>query len=340
MSAMEAKPRVTPARHKTLGLTDQDVLDMYYFIALARALDDRMWVLQRAGKAMFVISGPGHEGCQVGAMWPMDKKRDWFVPFYRSVAATLIKGMTPRDILLGLGAREADPSSGGRQMPGHYGHPQVKILSTSSPVGTQYPHAVGIAYAAKLRKTGEVTMVAIGEGGTSQGDVHEAMNWAGIYKLPVIFVVENNMYAISVPLHKQVAGGNVAARAAGYGFPGVAADGSDVLECYRVSKEAYDRAKRGDGPTLLEFRVPRLGSHSSDDQQERYRTKEEIDADRRRDPLQTFRIYLESVGLMDEGKLKEISDRIKREINEATEFADRSPLPAPDSGGRHVFHEG
>lgn len=225
-------------------------------------------------------------------------------------------------------------------MPGHYGHPQVKILSTSSPVGTQYPQAVGIAYAAKLRKTGEVTMVAIGEGGTSQGDVHEAMNWAGIYKLPVIFVVENNMYAISVPLHKQVAGGNVAARAAGYGFSGVAADGSDVLECYRVSKEAYDRAKRGDGPTLLEFRVPRLGSHSSDDQQERYRTKDEIDADRRRDPLQTFRIYLESVGLMDEGKLKEISDRIKREINEATEYADRSPLPTPASGGRHVFHEG
>lgn len=340
MSAMEAKARVTPARHKTLGLTDKDVLDMYYYIALARALDERMWVLQRAGKAMFVISGPGHEGCQVGAMWPMDKQRDWFVPFYRSIAACLVKGMTASDMLLGLFARANDPSSGGRQMPGHYGHPRVKILSTSSPVGTQYPHAVGIAYAAKIRKTGEITMVAIGEGGTSQGDVHEAMNWAGIYKLPVIFVVENNAYAISVPLHKQVAGGNVAARAAGYGFPGVSADGSDVLECYRVAKEAHDRAKRGEGPTLLEFRVPRLGSHSSDDQQERYRTKEEIQADRRRDPLQTFRQYLESVAVMNEGTHKEITDRIKREIDEATDFADRSPLPEPDSGARYVFHEG
>lgn len=339
MSAMEAKARVTPARHKTLGLTDKDVLDMYYYIALARALDERMWVLQRAGKAMFVISGPGHEGCQVGAMWPMDKQRDWFVPFYRSIAACLVKGMTASDMLLGLFARANDPSSGGRQMPGHYGHPRVKILSTSSPVGTQYPHAVGIAYAAKVRKTGEVTMVAIGEGGTSQGDVHEAMNWAGIYKLPVIFVVENNAYAISVPLHKQVAGGSVAARAAGYGFPGVSADGSDVLECYRVAKEAHDRAKRGEGPTLLEFRVPRLGSHSSDDQQERYRTKEEIEADRRRDPLQTFRQYLESVAVMNEGTHKEITDRIKREIDEATDFADRAPLPAPDSGARYVFHE-
>src|SRR5256886_10449465 len=115
---------------------------MYYYIALARALDERMWVLQRAGKAMFVISGSGHEGCQVAAMWPMDKKQDWFVPYYRSVAACLVKGMTATDMLLGLFARATDPSSGGRQMPGHYGHPRFKILSTSSPVGTQYPHAV------------------------------------------------------------------------------------------------------------------------------------------------------------------------------------------------------
>jgi 2-oxoisovalerate dehydrogenase E1 component alpha subunit len=298
-----------------------------------------MWVLQRAGKAMFVISGPGHEGCQVAAMWPMDRAQDWFVPFYRSIAACLVKGMTPTDILLGLFARAEDPSSGGRQMPGHYGHPRVKIFSTSSPVGTQYPHAAGIAYAAKLRRTGEITMTAIGEGGTSQGDVHEAMNWAGIYKLPVIFVVENNAWAISVPMEKQVAGGSVAGRAGGYGFPGVIADGSDVLECYRVGKEAYDRAKRGDGPTLLEFRVPRLGSHSSDDQQERYRSKEEIEDDRRRDPLRVFGAYLEGVGLLTEAKKREIADRVKREITEATDAADLAPLPEPESGARYVFAE-
>lgn len=336
---MEAKPRVSAARHQTLGLTDQDVLEMYYYIALARALDERMWVLQRAGKAMFVISGPGHEGCQVGAMWPMDKKRDWFVPFYRSIAACLVKGMSARDILLGLFARAEDPSSGGRQMPGHYGHPRVKILSTSSPVGTQYPHAAGIAYASKLRATGEVTMTAIGEGGSSQGDFHEALNWAGIYKLPVIFVVENNSYAISVPLHKQVAGGSVASRAQGYGFPGVVAEGSDVLDCYRVSKEAYDRAKRGEGPTLLEFKVPRLGSHSSDDQQERYRTKDEIEADRKRDPLRVFGSYLEGAGLLTEAKRAELAARVKREIDEATDSADRSREPTPESAARYVFLE-
>ncbi|MDQ7842451.1 MAG: thiamine pyrophosphate-dependent dehydrogenase E1 component subunit alpha [Armatimonadota bacterium] len=339
MSAMEAKPRVS-ARHAQLGLSDRDVLEMYYYIALARALDERMWVLQRAGKAMFVISGPGHEGCQVAAMWPMDKAQDWFVPFYRSIAACLVKGMTPTDILLGLFARAADPSSGGRQMPGHYGHPRVKILSTSSPVGTQYPHAVGIAYAARVRRTGEVTMVAIGDGGTSQGDVHEAMNWAGLYRLPVIFVVENNAYAISVPLHKQVAGGSIAARAAGYGFPGVVADGSDVLECYRVARDAYERAKRGEGPMLLEFQVPRLGSHSSDDQQERYRTKDEIEADRARDPLRVFGAYLESVGLLTDTVRQEIAARVRREIDQATEAAERAPLPEPASAARYVFFEG
>jgi 2-oxoisovalerate dehydrogenase E1 component alpha subunit len=339
MGAMEAKATTTATRHRQLGLSDQDVLEMYYYIALARALDERMWVLQRAGKAMFVISGPGHEGCQVAAMWPMDRARDWFVPFYRSIAACLVKGMTPTEILLGLFARATDPSSGGRQMPGHYGHPRVKILSTSSPVGTQYPHAVGIAYAAKLRQTGEVTMTAIGDGGTSQGDVHEAMNWAGIYRLPVLFVVENNGYAISVPLHKQVAGGSIAARAAGYGFPGVVADGSDVLECYRVAKEAYDRAKRGEGPTLLEFTVPRLGSHSSDDQQERYRSKDEIEADRARDPLRVFGAYLEGVGLLTAERQAEVAARVRREIDEATDAAERAPDPEPASAARYVFFE-
>lgn len=338
MSA-EAKATVE-ARHRALGLSDRDVLDMFYYIALARALDDRMWVLQRAGKAMFVISGPGHEGCQVAAMWPMDRTRDWFVPFYRSVAACLVKGMTPTDLLLGLFARATDPSSGGRQMPGHYGHPKYKILSTSSPVGTQYPHAVGIAYAARVRKSGEITMVGIGEGGTSQGDWHEALNFAAVHKCPVLFIVENNELAISVPLRKQMAVESVAVRAAGYGMPGASADGSDVLECYRVAKDAYDRATRGDGPTLIEYRVPRLGSHSSDDQQERYRSKEELEQVRRRDPLATFRAYLERVGLLTEARLKEITDRIRREIDQATDEADRAPLPEPESAARYVFYEG
>lgn len=336
---MSAKEVRAQTRHAELGLSDEDVLQMYYYMVLARTLDERMWQLQRAGKAMFVISGPGHEGAQVGMMWPLDRQQDWFVPYYRSVAAVLVKGMSPTEILLALLAKATDPSSGGRQMPAHYGHPRYKILSTSSPVGTQYPHAAGIAYAAKVRRTGEVVLVTIGDGGTSQGDWHEALNFAAIHKVPCVFAVENNGYAISVPLNKQMAVSSVAVRASGYGMPGASVDGSDVLECYRVSKEAYDRAKRGEGPTLLEFRVERLGSHSSDDQQERYRPREEIEAARQRDPIVTFSRYLRSVGLWDDEREAALRERVRREVDAATDEAERAPDPDPATATRHVYYD-
>jgi len=336
---MSAKEVRAEARHTALGLSDQDVVQMYYYMVLARALDERMWQLQRAGKAMFVISGPGHEGAQVGMAWPLDRERDWFVPYYRSVAAVLVKGMTPTEILLAVLAKATDPSSGGRQMPGHYAHPKYKILSTSSPVGTQYPHAAGLAYAAKVRRTGEVVLVTIGDGGTSQGDWHEALNFAAIHKVPCLFAVENNRYAISVPLHKQMAVPSVALRAQGYGMPGVSVDGSDVLECYRATKEAYDRAKGGEGPTLLEFRVERLGSHSSDDQQERYRPREEIEAARQRDPIPKFAQYLRSVGLWDDDREQALRERVRREVDLATDEAERAPDPDPSTAARHVYYD-
>jgi len=336
---MSAKEVRAEARHTALGLSDQDVVQMYYYMVLARALDERMWQLQRAGKAMFVISGPGHEGAQVGMTWPLDRERDWFVPYYRSVAAVLVKGMTPTEILLAVLAKATDPSSGGRQMPGHYAHPKYKILSTSSPVGTQYPHAAGLAYAAKVRRTGEVVLVTIGDGGTSQGDWHEALNFAAIHKVPCLFAVENNRYAISVPLHKQMAVPSVALRAQGYGMPGVSVDGSDVLECYRATKEAYDRAKGGEGPTLLEFRVERLGSHSSDDQQERYRPREEIEAARQRDPIPKFAQYLRSVGLWDDDREQALRERVRREVDLATDEAERAPDPDPSTAARHVYYD-
>ena len=336
---MSAKEVRAEARHTALGLSDQDVVQMYYYMVLARALDERMWQLQRAGKAMFVISGPGHEGAQVGMTWPLDRERDWFVPYYRSVAAVLVKGLTPTEILLAVLAKATDPSSGGRQMPGHYAHPNYKILSTSSPVGTQYPHAAGLAYAAKVRRTGEVVLVTIGDGGTSQGDWHEALNFAAIHKVPCLFAVENNRYAISVPLHKQMAVPSVALRAQGYGMPGVSVDGSDVLECYRATKEAYDRAKGGEGPTLLEFRVERLGSHSSDDQQERYRPREEIEAARQRDPIPKFAQYLRSVGLWDDDREQALRERVRREVDLATDEAERAPDPDPSTAARHVYYD-
>ena len=192
---------------------------MYRTVALARAVDERMWVLNRAGRIPFVISGQGHEGAQVGLTWPLEKGTDWIAPFYRSIATCLAFGMSARDIMTAQYATASDPSSGGRQMPGHYGYAEHHLVSVSSPVATQILHAVGIALAAKIRHTGQVAVAVMGEGSSNQGDVHEALNFAAIHRLPFVFIVENNGYAISVPAEKELSVKDVAIRAAGYGMP-------------------------------------------------------------------------------------------------------------------------
>jgi 2-oxoisovalerate dehydrogenase E1 component alpha subunit len=338
MAAREIQ--VQPSRHEALGLAAADLLEMYYFLALARAIDERMWVLQRAGLVPFVISGQGHEGAQIGVMWAIDRDRDWLVPFYRSLAACLVKGMTPRDLMLGLFARANDPSSGGRQMPAHWAHQARRIFTTSSPVATQYLHAVGIAYAAKLRGSGEVVVTSMGEGSTSQGDWHEAMNFAGIHRLPAVLMVENNRYAISVPSRLQMGVPDVAVRAEGYGFPGVVADGSDVLACYEAGREAVRRARAGEGPTLIEFKVERLTAHSSEDRQEKYRPTSDIEVSRSKDPLVVFKHYLERAGVLDEARYTQIHGRIKAEVTDATDYAEAQPVPDPSTVARHVYYEG
>ena len=333
-----AKPRedLTP---KSLGLSEADVLDMYYYLRLARAVDDRMWALQRSGKAAFVISGQGHEGAQVGTVYALNTEKDWLVPFYRSVAAVLTKGMPAAEIFLIQLGKAPDPSSGGRQMPGHYGHRHYKILSTSSPVATQCLHAAGIAYAAKVRQTGEIALTELGDGSTSEGDFGEALNFAAIHRLGVIFVVENNGYAISVPLSKQMAVPNVAARAAGFGMAGVTVDGSHVLHAYAAARDAAARARRGEGPTLLEVMVPRLTAHSSDDQQEKYRPADEIARDRARDPVHVFTEELRGWGILSDVRERELLSRIQHEIDLGTEMAEEAALPDPATAARWVYAE-
>ena len=197
----------------SVGLADADLVAMYRTVALARAVDERMWILNRAGRIPFVISGQGHEGAQVGLTWPLQKGHDWVAPFYRSIATCLAFGMSARDIMTAQYATASDPSSGGRQMPGHYGYAEHHLVSVSSPVATQILHAVGIALAAKIRHTGQVAVAVMGEGSSNQGDVHEALNFAAIHKLPFVFVVENNGYAISVPAEKELSVKDVAVRA-------------------------------------------------------------------------------------------------------------------------------
>ena len=323
----------------SVGLTDADLLAMYHKVALARAVDERMWILNRAGRIPFVISGQGHEGAQVGIAWPLERKKDFIAPFYRSIATCLAFGMTAKDILMAQYAKATDPSSGGRQMPGHYGNAENNLLSLSSPVATQMLHAVGIALAARIRKTGQVAMTAMGEGSSNQGDVHEGLNFAAIHKLPFILVIENNGYAISVPSAKQLATENVADRASGYGIPGVVVDGSDVLACYRASKEAVDRARKGEGPTLIEAKVIRLTGHSSDDQQTKYRPEQELAELRSHDALPRFRDQLQDAGVMTDEAEAKIAAEIKAEVDAATDYAEAQPDPDPSTAMRWVFAE-
>jgi 2-oxoisovalerate dehydrogenase E1 component alpha subunit len=322
-----------------LGLSDADLIEMYRYVALARAVDERMWILNRAGRIPFVISGQGHEGAQVGIAWAFERGHDWIAPFYRSIATCLTFGMSPRDIMTAQYATASDPSSGGRQMPGHYGSHQHNIVSVSSPVATQLLHAVGIALAAKIRKTGQVAMASMGEGSSNQGDVHEGLNFAAIHKLPFVLVVENNGYAISVPAAMQLAVPDVADRAAGYGIPGVVVDGSDVLACYAAARDAVARARAGDGPSLIEAKVTRLTGHSSDDQQTKYRSEEELASERGHDALPRFKGELRDAGVLTDEIEARLTTEIAAAVDDATEYGESQPDPDPAMATRFVYAE-
>jgi 2-oxoisovalerate dehydrogenase E1 component alpha subunit len=326
-------------RHQALGLTDKQVLEMYETMLLARKIDERMWLLNRAGKIPFVISCQGQEAAQVGASYALDRSKDYVLPYYRDLGVVLAFGMTAKEIMLSAFAKAEDPNSGGRQMPGHFGQKKNRIVTGSSPVTTQVPHAVGIALGAKMEGKDLVSFVTFGEGSSNQGDFHEGANFAGVHKLPVIFMCENNGYAISVPVKKQVACEHIADRAIGYGMPGVTVDGNDPLAVYGAVKKAADRARRGDGPTLIETVVYRLTPHSSDDDDSSYRTKEEVSAAKTRDPLHTFRAYLEETGVLTESLHKEIEMRIAKSVNEATAYAEAAPYAAPEYALRYVYTE-
>lgn len=327
------------SRHEELGLSDEQVLSMYRYMVLARLVDERMWLLNRSGKIPFVISCQGQEGAQAGAGFAMDKDKDYIAPYYRDLCMVLIYGHTAQTELLSAFGKPEDPNSAGRQMPGHFGDRKRRIITGSSPVGTQIPHAVGAALAAKMRGEDYVTYVSFGEGTSNQGDFHEAANFAGIHKLPVIFFCENNQYAISMNTKKQLACENVADRAVGYGFEGVVVDGMDPLEVYRVMKQAVEKARSGGGPTLVEAKTYRLVPHSSDDDDRTYRTREEVEEAKRGDSLVRMRQYLIDAGLMTEESDAALKKDVKREVDEATAYAEAAPHADPSTLGDHVYAE-
>lgn len=326
-------------RHHSLDLTDETVLDMYKTMLLARKIDERMWLLNRAGKIPFVISCQGQEAAQVGAAFALDREIDYVAPYYRDLGVVLAFGMTAKELMLSGFAKAEDPNSGGRQMPGHFGQKKNRILSGSSPVTTQLPHAVGVALAAKMEKKRLVSFVTLGEGSSNQGDFHEGLNFAGVHKLPVITMVENNGYAISVPVEKQLACENVSDRAIGYGMPGYTIDGNDPLAVYKVVKQARKRALSGEGPTLIEAITHRLTAHSSDDDDRQYRADEEIEAAKKKDSIITFASYLHDLNILTEDLEKEINDEIDLIVNKATDYAEQAPYAEPESTLKYVYEE-
>ncbi|SEO29920.1 branched-chain alpha-keto acid dehydrogenase E1 component [Amphibacillus marinus] len=324
-------------KHKEIGLSDQAVVDMYRIALTARRLDERMWLLNRAGKIPFLVSCQGQEVQQVAAAFALERGKDYTAPYYRDVGVVLALGMSVQDLMLQAYAKAEDPNSGGRQMPGHFGSKKLKMLSGSSPVTTQVPHAVGIGLACKMRGEDAISFVTLGEGSTNQGDFHEGANFAAVHKLPVIIMVENNQYAISISLKQQVACEKISDRAVGYGMVGETVDGNDPFAVYQAIKTASQRARNGEGPSLVEAISYRLTPHSSDDDDLTYRTAEEVREAKAKDGLLSFKKYLKENNLLSDKKEEELEAAIKKEIDLANEYAEAAPSPDPDTLYQGVY---
>ena len=326
-----------PVAWRDTDLDENILTEWFHYILLGRHIDYRFQVLNRQGRAPFIISCSGHEAAQIGIGWPLKPKYDWLAPYYRDVVLCMRMGVTPLDLMLSVLAKASDPASGGKQTPGHFSDSRLNITSGGSPVATQMVRGAGVAYALRMDGTDKVLLTCYGEGAGAEGDAHEAFNFAAIYKLPEIFVCENNGFAISTPFRKEYAIDYVAQRAAGYGFPGVTVDGRDPVTCYVVAKEAIARARAGDGPTLIECLVDRLGAHSSEDDQRRYRTHDEIELLAQNDCLERFKKRLLEEGLLTAKQIAEFEESVKDEVTAATKEGMEAPDPAPEDALTNVY---
>ncbi len=321
------------------GLTADRLLSAYKTMCLSRALDIRIWTLNRQGKAAIAASAQGHEAAQVATVMATDPARDRYLIYYRQLTATLMLGTTPTEMLSQFLARDGEILSAARQFPLHGSHPRVDLFSFSNVVGTQLPQAVGVALADKMKNRDSVTISFFGDGAASQGDCHEAMNFAGIHKLPVVFLCENNRYAISVPLRQQMPVESIASRASSYGIPGIEVDGTDIIASYEAIKEAVDRARSGNGATLVELRVERLLPHTTDDDHTRYRSQEDIDRMRDLDPLPITEALLKRHGILDEATDQEFKEWARQEVDNATDEVEALPFPPIDEMYSGVLEE-
>ncbi len=330
---------VKTAGNKTKStFTKSTLKSLYSNMVLARYMDQKMLIMLKQGKSFFHIGCSGHEAVQTAAAFCMQPGYDWAYPYYRDLAFVLQYGVSPYEVFLNFLARADDPSSGGRQMSNHYGHKKLRIVSQSSPTGTQYLQAVGCALGAKKLEKDEVIYVSSGEGTTSQGDFHEALNWATRDRLPVIFLIENNKYAISVHVDEQTAGSSIYKVGAGYeGLNRFKVDGTDFFASYETFRRAVTLAREGRGPSLIEAETVRLLPHSSSDSDKKYRSAEELQADREKDPIPLLEAYLITGKHFSGEELDTIKASIKTEVDEAAEKADAAPAPKPESVMHFLF---
>jgi 2-oxoisovalerate dehydrogenase E1 component len=320
--------------HLDLGISDDALLEMYRLMVLTRRLDDRMWALNRQGRAPFVVSSSGHEASQVGSAAALDKHHDWALPYYRDAGVALTLGLSLEELFLGVFSKEDDPNSAGRQMPNHWSHKDLRIFSHSSVISTQFPHAAGLAYELKRKGDPGVVMVWGGEGATAEGDFHEALNFAGIHQVPCVFVIENNQYAISVPVRHEVAG-SLTLRAKGYAMESEEVDGNDIFEVYRAASEAVARARAGGGPSFIECHTYRHYAHTSEDD-DKYRPAGEIEEWKKRDPIGILKQYLVESRLLDQERENAIDDEATSAISSAVKTADAAPDPTDPMANVYV----
>lgn len=309
------------------SLTPEDLVDIFTRMVLARTADERIWALNRQGKVPIAASSQGHEAAQLGSLLAAEKDGHCFLfPYYRDLALKMSAGLTPTQVMKSFMGKAGEPYSNARQFPLQGADLPNNIIQISNVVSAGLTQGAGYALGCKMLGDETVVLVYFGDGGSSQGETHEAMNFAGIHHLPIIFVCENNRYAISVPQSQQMAIDDIYSRSSSYGFPGFAVDGMDLIQCYEATREAINHA-RSEGPVLLEMRVERFMPHTTDDDDRRYRPAEEVEAARKLDPVLTMASVLVDQGLLDQQEVENIKARAQQAINEATDAADAAELP-------------
>ena len=339
MTWSDKEPASGEGRGLPAGLNPEDLVDIYTRMVLARTTDERIWMMNRQGKVPIAASSQGHEAGQLGVLLAAEKDGNcFFFPYYRDLALKMSVGLTPAQVMKSFMGKEGEPYSNARQFPLQGADLERRVIQISNVVAAGMTQAVGFALAGKMRGTGVVVIVFFGDGASSQGESHEAMNFAGIHKLPVVFVCENNRYAISVPQASQMAITDVANRADGYGFPGVVVDGMDLLAVYQSMSEAIRRA-REEGPVLVELKLERFMPHTTDDDDRRYRPPDEVEQAKQRDPVQSLGSLLVEQGFLAPEGVEAISQEARRAVDEATDAADVAPPPPAGTMLDHLFAE-